>query len=105
MSKGDSRNPLVVQIVGLVSGVPSSFDGKYLVEYDPERDGISPDGRPMVAHIVVSSNKAEAKVFADLEEARACWAQVPKRQPVRRDGKPNRPLTAFTVTMLPFADD
>ena len=39
----------VMQIVGLLDGDPTPFDGQYLVRYDPERDGRDPDGHVMQA--------------------------------------------------------
>jgi hypothetical protein len=40
--------------------VDSSLDGKYLVEYDPCRDGVAPDGTPMTAHVVVTDDPEQA---------------------------------------------
>jgi hypothetical protein len=36
--------------------------------------------------------------FADLAAAVACWKRQSTVRPLRPDGKPNRPLTAFTIT-------
>lgn len=91
---------VVIKIEGLINGQPTPFDGEYLVEYDPERDGTAPDGSPMLAHIVTTPDLAEAKKFPDFIEAAECWKRVCKRTPRRPDGKPNRPLTAFTVAIL-----
>ncbi len=90
---------VVLKIVGRAIGLPSVFDGRYLVEYDPEIDGRDPKGRPMRAHVVTTSNKSEARQYADSIEAFGHWKQQCKREPVRPDGKPNRPLTAFTVEL------
>ncbi len=95
----------VMRIEGFINGTSSPFDGQYLVEYDPERDGVAPDGTPMLAYIVTTPDIAKAKRFASKIEAFECWRQISKRDPyggrLAPDGKPNRPLTAFTVQIGP----
>ncbi len=86
-----------MQIVGLVARPPTPFDGQYVLEYDPERNGVAPDGRLMSAHIVTTKDVGRARRWATGGEALAFWRQVCQREPTRIDGKPNRPLTAFTV--------
>lgn len=84
-----------ILIIGLSDGSVTPFDNTYLVEYDPTREGIAPDGSIMLAHIVTTSNIAEAKVFPSTLEALECWRTA---YGFREDGLPNRPLTAFTIT-------
>ena len=36
--------------------------------------------------------------FADMSEAFECWKRQSTVCPLRADGKPNRPLTAFSIT-------
>lgn len=43
-----------------------------------------------------------AKSFATAAEAAAYWQRVSTVRPLRRDGKPNRPLTAFTLAIEPL---
>jgi hypothetical protein len=92
---------VLIKIEGLVNGGSTPFDGEFLVEYDPERDGTAPDGSPMFAHVVTTPDPDQAKKFPDFIEAAECWKRVCKRTPTRPDGKPNRPLTAFTVKFVP----
>jgi hypothetical protein len=40
---------------------------------------------------------AKAKRFASFREAMECWKAQSSVRPYRPDGKPNRPLTAFSV--------
>lgn len=68
----------------------------WLKTYDPD---FGDDGRGFFECV---ENRDEAKVFQSLEEAHAYWTQVPKVMPTRPDGKPNRPLTAFTVEVRPI---
>jgi hypothetical protein len=67
------------------------YNGMYLRSYDPE----AYDGR---GHIEWTNAIERAKRFPDHGAAFECWKTVPACHPVRlTDGKPNRPLTAFTV--------
>lgn len=81
-------------IVGLLNEEPTPFDRQWVVEYDPTRPGVDPEGRPMIAHLVTSPDPNEAQEFASVHEAETCWKQT---YGVRKDGRPNRPLTAFVV--------
>jgi hypothetical protein len=64
--------------------------GQYLASYDPEAN----DGQ---GEVVWTAKLAGAMVFPTAVEAIQCWGTVPVTRPVRADGKPNRPLTAFTI--------
>ena len=64
----------------------------WLKSYDPEAHG----GRGRVSF---TDDVDEAMTFADQKAAMACYLQIPKNHPVRDDGKPNRPLTAYTVVI------
>ena len=82
-----------LQLLCLASGLPSDFDGEYVTEFDPDfRDGL---GR-------VDSTKDinKAKAFPDATAAFSFWKTQSKVRPTREDGRPNRPLTAFTVTTV-----
>jgi hypothetical protein len=91
----------LIQIEGLSDGTPTVFDGQYLKEYDPSRDGVDPSGQPMLAHVVCTDDPAAALHFENAGEAHRLWTLVDRRHPVRPDGKPNRPLTAFTISIIP----
>ncbi len=84
-----------LRIVGINTGEKTAFDGKFLAEYDPHRPGLDPDGRPMIAHVVATDDPAKAMEFADALEAVKCWRASSGR--IRADGRPDCPLTAFTV--------
>jgi len=80
-----------IHIVGLVNGDSSEFDNKYVKEYDPayfHQDGY--DG----GLLDVCDTAAEAKQFADIKDAMTYYRQS---YGTRRDGLPNRPLTAWSV--------
>ena len=87
-----------ILLTGLVTGEPTPFDGQWLAAYDPTRPGVDPHGKPMIAHVVTTDDSFQALEFGSLAEAEECW----KRSfGVRRDGRPNRPLTAFMIEVLP----
>ncbi len=81
-------------IIGLVNGEPSPFDGQWLVEYDPSRPGIDPEGKPLIAHVLTTPDPQQAREFPTIRDAEECWKQI---FGTRKDGRPNRPLTAFIV--------
>jgi hypothetical protein len=96
----DERN-CVIQIVNLINGGRTAFDGQYVVSYDASRDGVEPSsGRPMLCHLVATPNLDDAARFTS-GEAFELWRSVDTRNPVRPDGRPNRPFTAFTVEIGP----
>lgn len=67
--------------------------GKYVSHYDP--DGMLPDD------ILQSvENVQDAIHYKDFDAAADAWRRVSKKWPVRSDGKPNRPLTAYTVEIV-----
>ena len=83
-----------MRIVGHPDG-PTAFDGQYLMEYDPARPGVDPEGRKMIAHVVTTPDPEKALVFPSMDEALETWR---RSHGTREDCRPNRPLTAFTVT-------
>jgi hypothetical protein len=69
--------------------------GQYLVGYDPEYA----NGRGFADW---SADLTKARTWPDYATALAYWRQVPRARPTRPDGRPNRPLTSFTVTVEPL---
>ena len=66
----------------------------YLVEYDP-------NGYDGMGWLETSSRLEEAKEFENVVDAFMLFRMVSRTHPVRQDGKPNRPLTAYTTEILP----
>lgn len=94
---------VVMQIVGLVGGGSSEFDGQFLKEYDPDREGISPGGLPMLAHVVTTLDPDDALTWEKGSEALEEWRRQSTVWPTRPlVGGENRPLTAFTVEVMPL---
>jgi hypothetical protein len=84
---GGFRIVLISLANGRTDGVPV---GSYLASYDPE----GADGNGLVRW---TRDPAQAMTFATAAAASACHRAVPYNRPLRWDGKPNRPLTLFTV--------
>lgn len=81
---------VLIRIIEPVWGGPSDLDGQWLKAYDPN----ARDGRGTV---VGTTHRKEAMRFADMLAAMKFWRQTSTVLPVRPDGMPNRPLTAFTI--------
>lgn len=64
--------------------------GQYVTEYDPDAFG----GR---GHVAGSLSKRNALRFASVDEAMRFIQQPSTVRPLRADGEPNRPITAFTL--------
>ena len=65
--------------------------GNYLKTYDPEAH----DGR---GSAIFTPHVSEALKFDSAVDALECWRTQSKKRPLRDDGKPKRPLTAFNMT-------
>jgi len=94
--------PVVMQIIGPVHGAPTSFDGQYIIEYDPSQQGFSPDGSPMLCLLRTTPDISEATHYTDIMAALCVYQQF---DGVRSDGKPNRPLTFFHVEFRSVSSD
>jgi hypothetical protein len=64
--------------------------GSYLVSADVDAHG-------GLGQVAWSRNPAKAKSFASTAEAFEFWRSQSTVRPLREDGKPNRPMTAFSV--------
>lgn len=79
----------LLRLIGLRNGPANENDGRYVVEYDP----VVRDGYVLLR---TTDDPGLARPFASLVEASEYWRQSHGTRP---DGQPNRPLTAFTVSM------
>jgi hypothetical protein len=90
--------PYVIRINGVAGAVhvtaAGAAAGDYLKSYDPEAH----DGH---GDLVTTPELAEARRFDGFRSAWETWQAVPAARPLRDDGQPNRPLTAFTVSIEP----
>jgi hypothetical protein len=63
----------------------------YVFDYTPDLESNG------LGFLTVTHHLSRAKRFSNVEEALAFYRQQSVRCPLRGDGKPNRPLTAYTV--------
>lgn len=70
----------------------------YLVSYDP-------DGMEGFGLAEWSTDVGRAQVFDSATAAVDCWRQQSTVRPMRSDGKPNRPLTAYSIEPVPLNPD
>jgi len=91
--KGD----YVIQVLGLANGESMrGFEGQYVHSY-------TPDGHDGKGDLVLTPDIAKAKRYDDAMRAMEDWKAVSATHPTRPwDGKPNRPMSAFTVEIKPF---
>jgi hypothetical protein len=83
----------LIQIVGVASGEPSDADGGYVKHYDPSGN----EGR---GDLVLTRHRGQAKRYPSKAAAMDEWKRVSATHPTRPDGKPNRPLSAFSVAIV-----
>lgn len=82
----------IIKIMYCMSNPHDNSAGKYLKSCDFEAHG----GR---GQATLTTNPAEAQRFKDSGALLAFWSTVSKTKPVREDGMPNRPMTAYTITL------
>lgn len=80
-------------LLGMTYGDGDDPTGLFLKRYDPN----AREGR---GEADWTDDPAKALTFDDAGEALACWNQQSTAMPTRPwDGKPNRPLTAYTISV------
>jgi hypothetical protein len=84
----------VMVIVHRADGGPTPQAGQYVKSFTPG----GPGNR---GYLVTTPDQAEAMRFATPLALHTFWRQA---HGVRPDGKPNRPLTAYTIEACPAGD-
>lgn len=90
----DKPTVYVIRVIGRASGEPSREDGHYVQDLDADAH----QGR---GHVTWANNAYHAKHFPDTDSALAYYHTQSKKYPTRPDGQPNKPLTAYTVDIMP----
>lgn len=92
----DHRLPLEGVIVRLERMAVGStvHDGRWIRWYSPDDDAGIGAGR-----VLTSRNPLEAMVWPTSTAAREALEQQSEQRPIRGDGMPNRPLTAWSWSM------
>jgi hypothetical protein len=84
----------VVRLISRLDRLPTGVDGRFVIDYDPRLTG------PLWSEsyeLLTTTEITEARGFANGVEALDFWRQVCPTHPRRDDGRPNRPLAAFSV--------
>jgi hypothetical protein len=81
-----------VEWLGGHERTPTDVENDYVKSFDPD---VNEGG----GELVTTVDKTQALQFPNPGEALRYYRQASKVCPLRPDGLPNRPLTAFTVTI------
>lgn len=85
----------VLRVVARADGRPTAEAGRYVSFFDPDLA----EGRGLLR---TTPDPETAIHFPDRGSALACWQRQSAVAPYRSDLKPNRPLTCYTIEMVPF---
>ena len=89
-----------IRLIGTVAGVPTEYDGRYVAIYNP---AYWPEGEPYDGGLLATTeNVRNAKHFPTAQAAMDSYRQS---YGLRRDGEPNRPLTAWTVEIFQLTEE
>lgn len=93
---------IVIKIICAEAGFHGPWEDQYLKAFDPY--GGDQRARLLgIGALETTADIEQAKQFTDVLEAGEFWKQQSPTVPLRSDGRPNRPLTAFTVSMERYA--
>jgi len=84
-----------LRVIGDSEGRPVQLSGKWVSYYDPD----AAYGRGLV---LGTWEPRAALAFPSQARAMALWRSQSVARPTRPDGQPNRPLTAYTVSVEPL---
>ena len=87
---------VIIRLLVTAAGTPTEFDGKYVRRYDPTYR--RPDGSYDGGILEVTRDPREALRFAG---PRAAIDAYRSSYGIRPDGEPNRPLTAWNISIEP----
>jgi hypothetical protein len=79
---------------------PEVVRGQLLQYYDPEIK--DPRDPRRTGYTKWTHDPLMAIVYRTGQDAMAEWMRVSVAVPLRPDGRPNRPLSAFTITIMPL---
>lgn len=83
----------ILRVYGVLGPLPLPAEGAFVADFDFE-------AACGIGLAKLTSDRKQAKVFADAGAALTYIRTVPKCRPTRADGKPNRPLTGYTVEVM-----
>lgn len=87
----------LIKIISLANGASTQAAGQFILSFDPNAN----HGR---GALEFTSDPRLAKPFPDQRAAFTFWKTESTVKPVREDGQPNRPLTAYNCLFEPLVD-
>ncbi len=91
---------VLLKLLSLADGSLDAHCNRYVVSYDATAH--RPNGSYDGGQLLTTDDPQKAQQFASLTEALEVWKQAAGCHcHPRADGKPNRPLTAYTATVVP----
>jgi hypothetical protein len=84
---------IVMKVISAANGARTPHNGRYLVTANPNT-------RFGMLQATSTDDIDKAMRIEDAVAFHKLWAAVSEVQPVRPDGKPNRPLTALTIELV-----
>ena len=90
--------PFVLQVMDL-----GPTEGQYLEWFDLEAHG--PMGPYPTGQVSFTPTLERALRFDTAALALETWKRQSRKAPLRPDGEPNRPLTAFTMAIVPVKSE
>jgi len=88
----------IIQCWGFADGSDCPMEGQYVETFDHDAYGGQGYG-------VFTSDPSKAMRFKNTTDAFEFWNKVSTVKPIRKDGKPNKPLTATTVSIERIGED
>ena len=83
---------VIMQIAGFASGEPCSVKDAYVYSLDVQRI-------PRLDWLRVTWHIEHAKRWPSASDAMDSYMEILKADPVRKDGMPNRPMTAMHIVL------
>lgn len=93
VAKKGTQMKTIIRIIELADGREFGGEILYIAGYDN-----STEDELGIGTVDCTSDRAKAKRFDEYLSAFHFWKQESRTVPTRPDGKPNRPLTSFTVS-------
>lgn len=95
----------VIQILGWAIHKPCDIADEYIAWVDVQKytrpKDLEQPVRKMVKHwLITTPDIDQAYRFKDSTAALRVYREIKKSDPLRPDGKPNRPLTAFHINLF-----
>jgi len=88
-----NRYSVVIQVVSDANGNRTPHDGNYIVAWNPHT-------KFGICEVTSTDDISKAHHFDNESQAHWHWTTTSNIQPVRPDGRPNRPLTGLTIALV-----